>query len=497
MAPVHQNEKPREKVSESALEKGRPGQPVPSPSPVPAADNCSQLNEIPAGNQHGEVPGHRGEDPDGTAAVPNESEAEELLAGASSPRVPEEKEDCEEPLGGEEPPGQEGGRIGDEEEEGHDRQRGEEKRAPGKDEKVHPVSGGSDPEACRREDTGRKIAVGCRIVPPAPAGRRFLARFRSAPKIELHLHLEGSIAPATLVRLSARSPRPIFPDIPAVRARRTGAGGLRGFLELYRDVCRCLSRPEDYADLARDLVRHLRRERIRHAEVYVSPAVVERIGLPWPPVREALERVFSHHERSGCGSVLVLLDSVRQWGPGAAHRVLDLEERSPWRRAAGFGLGGDEGSVPARDFAGVYARVRRLGLAPTVHAGEWGGPDSVAEALRWLRPVRIAHGIRAAEDRALMRLLARRGVACDVCPTSNVVTGALPSIAEVARRVSALLGAGVTVTLSTDDPGLFGTTLLREFRTLASEGLPEATLAALARGSRAAALSATGPSRRR
>jgi adenosine deaminase len=452
MAPVHQNEKPREKVSESALEKGRPGQPVPSPSPVPAADNCSQLNEIPAGNQHGEVPGHRGEDPDGTAAVPNESEAEELLAGASSPRVPEEKEDCEEPLGGEEPPGQEGGRIGDEEEEGHDRQRGEEKRAPGKDEKVHPVSGGSDPEACRREDTGRKIAVGCRIVPPAPAGRRFLARFRSAPKIELHLHLEGSIAPA---------------------------------------------RPEDYADLARDLVRHLRRERIRHAEVYVSPAVVERIGLPWPPVREALERVFSHHERSGCGSVLVLLDSVRQWGPGAAHRVLDLEERSPWRRAAGFGLGGDEGSVPARDFAGVYARVRRLGLAPTVHAGEWGGPDSVAEALRWLRPVRIAHGIRAAEDRALMRLLARRGVACDVCPTSNVVTGALPSIAEVARRVSALLGAGVTVTLSTDDPGLFGTTLLREFRTLASEGLPEATLAALARGSRAAALSATGPSRRR
>ncbi len=333
-------------------------------------------------------------------------------------------------------------------------------------------------------------------MPRPPAGR-FLPRFRSSPKVELHLHLEGSIAPATLVRLSRRSPRPIFPDLAAVRARQAGPGGVGRFLELYRDVCRCLSRPDDYGDVAGDLVGRLRRERIRHAEVYVSPAVVEKIGLPWAPVRDLLERVFADHERRGRGTIRVLLDSVRQWGPDAASRVLDLQERSPWARVAGFGLGGDETSLPARDFARVYARVRSLGLAPLVHAGEWGGPESVAAALRWLRPVRIAHGIRAAEEPALMRALARRGVACDVCPTSNVATGALPSIGDVARRVGALLSRGVTVTISTDDPGLFGTTLHGEFRKLAGAGLSGRALETLARGCRVAALTARGPSRRR
>ncbi len=248
--------------------------------------------------------------------------------------------------------------------------------------------------------------------------------------------------------------------------------------------------------MARDLTARLARERIRYAEVYVSPAIVERMGLAWIPVRDALEAVFAAHERRGRGRIRVLLDSVRQWGPAAAHGVLDLQERHPWPRVLGFGLGGDEGSVPARDYARVYARVRRLGLASLVHAGEWSGPESVAESLRWLRPRRIAHGIRAADDPPLMRLLARRGVALDVCPTSNVVTGALPSVGEVARRVRALLAAGVTVTLSTDDPGLFGTTLAGEFAKLGTAGLTALELRSLARGAAAAALSATGPARR-
>jgi len=168
----------------------------------------------------------------------------------------------------------------------------------------------------------------------------------------------------------------------------------------------------------------------------------------------------------------------------------------PWPRAVGFGLGGEETAVPARDYAGVYARARALGLAPLVHAGEWGGPGSVADALRWLRPVRIAHGLRAAEDPALMRALARRGVVLDACPSSNVATGALPSIGEVARRIRALLGAGIPVTISTDDPGLFGATLHGEFRKLAAAGLTGAELSRLAHGARAAALSAKGRARR-
>jgi adenosine deaminase len=292
--------------------------------------------------------------------------------------------------------------------------------------------------------------------------------------VELHLHLEGAVTAATLVRLSSRSARPIFPDVASVRARRGALGSKEAFLGFYRDTCRQLRSPADYALVARDLTCRLRRENIHHAEVYVSPAVVEKIGLDWFDVQEALEGVFKRHEARGRGRVRVLLDFVRHWGPAAAERVLDLHAERPWPRAAGFGLGGDETAFAARDFADAYRRGRRAGLFPVVHAGEWAGPESVADALRFLRPVRIAHGIRAAEDPLLLKELAKRGVVCDVCPTSNLRTGAVSRGAEHPFR--RLLAAGVPVTLSTDDPGLFGTTLAGEYRRAASWGATGAEL---------------------
>ncbi len=315
-----------------------------------------------------------------------------------------------------------------------------------------------------------------------------LRTLRLRPKAELHLHLEGSVRPATLVRLARRAGSPLFPDLASVRARRR-FDGLPGFLTLYRDVCRLLRGPEDFALVARDLTARLRRERIGYAEVYVSPAIVARLGLDWLEVRDAIEEVFASHERCGGGRIRVLLDAVRQFGPDAAHRVLDLHARHPWPRAVGFGLGGDELALPARDFAPVYRRLPRLGLAPVVHAGEVGGPESLVEALRWLKPRRIAHGIGAASDRVLVRRLALTGVALDVCLTSNDATGAAP----LARSpVLALLRAGVTVTLSTDDPGLFGTTLLGEYRKLARLGATPRELAFVARTGFRAALAPPG-----
>ena len=302
----------------------------------------------------------------------------------------------------------------------------------------------------------------------------FLRRFASAPKVELHLHLEGAVPAAALARLSSRSESPIFPDVASVRARRRELGSKEAFLGFYRDVCRQLRSPADYALVARGLVSRLARENVRWAEVTVSPAVVEKIGLDWFDVREALERAFEKHEARGLGRVRVLLDFVRHWGPAAAERVLDLHAERPWTRAVGFGLGGDETAFPARDFADAYRRGRKAGLLPVVHAGEWAGPDSVAEALRFLRPVRIAHGIRAVEDPLLLKELARKGVFCDVCPTSNLRTGAVSPGAEHPLR--RLLAAGVPVTLSTDDPGLFGTTLAGEYRRAASWGATGAEL---------------------
>ncbi len=319
----------------------------------------------------------------------------------------------------------------------------------------------------------------------APSAARFLRRFATAPAVELHLHLEGAVSPPALVRLSSRTPEPIFPDVASVRARRLRLGSPEAFLGFYRDVCRQISSAADYALVARSLTARLAKERIRHAEVYVSPAVAERLGLDWYDVREVLENVFAAHEAAGRGRIVVLLDVVRHWGPASARRVLDLHAKSPWRRAAGFGLGGEEAAFPARDFTEAFRRARRLGLMPVAHAGEWAGPDSVAETLEALRPVRLAHGIRAAEDPALLRLLARRGIVCDVCPTSNLATGAVA--AGAAHPVRALLAAGVPVTLSTDDPGLFGTTLWKEFRRVAGWGATGVELLACARTARQAA----------
>ncbi|HMM33558.1 MAG TPA: adenosine deaminase family protein [Thermoanaerobaculia bacterium] len=308
------------------------------------------------------------------------------------------------------------------------------------------------------------------------------------PKAELHLHLEGAVRPATLVRLARRAASPLFPDLAAVRAR-SRPGSLAGFLSLYRDVCRLLRGPDDFALLARDLTARLRRGRIVYAEVYVSPAVVERVGFPWPAVRDAVERVFAAHERAGHGRIRVLLDAVPHFGPDAAHRVLDLHASHPWPRAVGFGLGGDELAVPARDFVSVYRRLPRLGLAPVVHAGETGGADSVGEALRWLKPRRIAHGVGAAADPALVRRLTLSGVALDVCLTSNAATGAHPLAGHPVLR---LLRSGVAVTLATDDPGLFGTTLLGEYRLLARLGATERELASVLRAGFRAALAPAG-----
>ena len=321
---------------------------------------------------------------------------------------------------------------------------------------------------------------------------RFFQRLPGRPKAELHLHLEGAVRPATAVALAGRSPRPRFRDVAAFRSRLR-FDATADFLALYRDVCRSIRSPEDYALLARDLVRHLLRERISYAEVYVSPAVVEAIGLPWIPVRDALEGVFAPFEARTGGRLRVLLDSVRHFGPDAAHRVLDLHAASPWPRAVGFGLGGDELSVPARAFRSVYGRLPGLGLAPLVHAGEWGGADSVAEALEELRPVRIAHGVRAVEDPAVVRRLAAGRVVLDVCLASNEATGAIP--ASAAHPALRLLRAGVPVTLGTDDPGLFRTTLAGEYRRLARLGATAGELEAVLAAGFAAALHPPGAPR--
>ncbi len=289
---------------------------------------------------------------------------------------------------------------------------------------------------------------------------------------DCHLHFEGCL-PEETVRGLARKAGHRFADPEVLAAERSRMRDAAGFLDLYAQVCRLFRGPDDYFEAAHAVARRLWADGVAYAEVYVSPEVFPRLGLPAFDCLAAVAAAFAEEgpERARCR---ILLDAVRHWGPESAERVLDLYERRPVPGVLGFGLGGDEAAFPAAAFADVYLRARALGLRTSVHAGEWAGPDSVAEALDALRPDRIDHGIAAAASPTLLDRLAEEGTVLLVAPTSNRVTGAVPSFA--AHPLPRLLEAGVRVAVAADDPLFFSTSTRGEYRLLRDEfGLsPEA-----------------------
>jgi adenosine deaminase len=296
---------------------------------------------------------------------------------------------------------------------------------------------------------------------------------------DCHLHFEGSLPSEALERLARRADHP-FQDFTVFEERRRGVRDAAGFLLLFAEVCRLFRRPEDYAEAALSLGEALGEDGVAYAEIYVSPEIFVRMGLPPEECLAAIHAAF--RERPGGCDCRILLDAVRHWGPAAAERVLSLHEKTRFDTVVGFGMGGDEASLPAASFSGVYARARALGLKTSVHAGEWAGPESIASALDALRPDRVDHGIAAAADPHLCERLAGERTTLCVAPSGNVATGAVKSLEDHPLR--RLLESGVRVALSADDPLLFGTTTSAEYR-IARErlGLGDADLRRLAENS--------------
>ena len=294
---------------------------------------------------------------------------------------------------------------------------------------------------------------------------------------DCHLHFEGSLPPLLVESLARRAGHPLG-EPGALAARRDLIRDPAGFLALFADVCRLFRSPADYADAAAGLAVALAADGVAYAEIYVSPEICERIGVDPEGALEAVDAGFAAAAAGGC-DCRILLDTVRHWGPEAAGRVLDLQERRPRERVVGFGMGGDEAAFPAAAFAGVYARARALGLKTSIHAGEWLGAESVRDALNALRPDRIDHGIAAANDPALLTRLAEERVPLFVAPTGNVATGAVPSLAT--HPLPRLIDSGVAVALSADDPLLFATSTSGEYRAAAAMGIGEQALLEMAR----------------
>jgi adenosine deaminase len=288
---------------------------------------------------------------------------------------------------------------------------------------------------------------------------RLMRRLERLPRVELHLHLEGSVSPERLRRFWDRPGRdPDLPSDPSVLFRHRS---FPEFLQHFAMVTRALRTPGDLGTVAGDLCRSLRRQGVVAAEVFLSPVIFTRRGLPFLEILDAVTEAAEREERRGGPAVRWILDGIRQWGVAAAEENLECA-REAGGRVLGIGMGGNEDSVAAREFSVVFAEARRLGLRTVVHAGEFGGPRSVRDAVEWLGAERIGHGVRAMEDPGVVRMLRMEGVPLEVCPTSNLRTGVVPR--WEAHPLPRMARAGLRVTLNSDDPALFRTGLREEYR---------------------------------
>ena len=287
------------------------------------------------------------------------------------------------------------------------------------------------------------------------------------PKAELHLHLEGSVEPETLHELDPATP------VEEYRALYRYAD-FDAFLKAFAVIGKRLRTPEDYGLITRRLLERLAAQNVQYAEIIVSAGVVL-----WK--RQEFAPIFDAIGAAAAGSpveVRWILDAIRQFGPEPAMQVAKLAAERVDRGVVAFGIGGSEARGPAEWFGEVFAFARGAGLHLTAHAGESMGPESVWAALH-LGAERIGHGIAAVQDEALMRHLRDRDIPLEICITSNLVTGVVNRLDE--HPVRRLFDAGVPIVLNTDDPAMFGCTLVGEYRLAVSQfGFTETELRGIA-----------------
>jgi aminodeoxyfutalosine deaminase len=287
------------------------------------------------------------------------------------------------------------------------------------------------------------------------------------PKAELHLHLEGSVEPETLHELDPATP------IEEFRALYSYAD-FEGFLKAFGGVGKRLRTPEDYALITRRLLERLEAQNVRYAEIILAAGVILWKGQEFAPIFEAVRQAAS---RSPVKTFWIL-DAVRQFGVEQAQQVAEWAVEHRDQGVIALGIGGSEQRGPAEWFTEVFAFARQGGLRLHAHAGEGTSPQSIWAALE-LGAERIGHGISAIDDPALLNHLRDRDIPLEICVTSNLVTGVVKRVDDHPLRQ--LYDAGVPIILNTDDPAMFGCTLVGEYRLAATHfGFTEKELRGLA-----------------
>lgn len=285
------------------------------------------------------------------------------------------------------------------------------------------------------------------------------------PKVELHVHLEGSIQPSTLLRLAERNKY----ELPAKDVE-----GLREwfqfrdfphFVEVYVAASKCIKTPDDLELIAEEFAREQLRQNILYTEANYTAMTIRRYaGIPWDEQLDALQRGFA--KVSGT-KVNLIVDIVREFTTEEGEAIAQWCISGQGKGVVAIGLSGFEGKTPVSNHAAAFKTAKEAGLKCSAHAGETGGAAAIREALDVALADRIGHGIRCLDDGPLVRDLRDRQIHLEVNPTSNVCLGVVPSLAE--HPLPRLLDEGLSVSINSDDPPYFSTTLTDEWIRCAEE----------------------------
>lgn len=285
---------------------------------------------------------------------------------------------------------------------------------------------------------------------------------RAMPKVELHVHLEGSIQPATLLELARRNDVRLPAEDVAGLQELYRFSDFAHFVQVYSLIQRCLCTRDDWTLIVRRFGAEMDRQNIRYAEVTWTPYIGIDRGLSFEDVLAGVEEGRAEARRAWGVEMRWLPDVVRDLGAQAALVTARCAIQGREHGVVALGLGGSEDLFPPELFVDAFERARAAGLGSYPHAGELAGPRSIWNALRLLHADRIGHGVRAVEDPALVAYLRDQQITLDVCPTSNLSLHVYPSYA--AHPLRRLYEAGVLVTINSDDPPLFDTDLVHEYQ---------------------------------
>lgn len=311
---------------------------------------------------------------------------------------------------------------------------------------------------------------------------------RHLPKPELHLHLEGTVSPSTLVHLSTRHASPTLPAFTLAEAEELYTyTSFLGFLYAFRQVALRLRTVEDYELITHEMVMHLHSIGVRYAEVYVSFGSIVR-NKPYLPlsdesgigVLQGMERGRKRAEadieklegakRSGATRVSWIIDIVRSFSLDEARIVLDatiaLKQSRKYESIIGVGIGGDEAGGPAELFKDIFEQARKAGLRLTAHAGEACPSSSIWAALD-IGAERLGHAVTAIHDTELLDVLKQKQTPLELNVTSNLRTRVLEKIGD--HPIRKYWDMGLLVTLNSDDPAMFGSDLLQEYEVVMQE----------------------------